>query len=62
MTNDLVGTSEIADLLGVSRQRVHQLTARDDFPEPLARLQAGAIWDREAVLAWIRTHRPADDL
>jgi predicted DNA-binding transcriptional regulator AlpA len=50
----LVGTAEIAAMLGVSRQRVHQLTARDDFPQPVAVLASATIWEREAVEAWAR--------
>lgn len=57
----LVGTAEISELLGVSRQRVHQLTSAEDFPEPVARLSAGAIYDRSEVEAWARsTGRLAD--
>lgn len=48
----LVGVAEIADLLGVSRQRVHQLAAREDFPEPLAVLVMGSVWERQAIDTW----------
>ena len=48
----LVGTAEIADLLGVSRQRVHQLVSRADFPKPIAVLSAGAIWERKVIEEW----------
>lgn len=41
---ELAGTSEVADLLGVSRQRVSQLAARDDAPAPIARLKSGPVW------------------
>ena len=51
----LVGTAEIADMLGVSRQRVHQLVTRPDFPEPTAVLAAGMIWERSAVEDWARS-------
>jgi hypothetical protein len=37
---DLCGAAEIGAHLGVSRQRVQQLEARDDFPKPLAELKA----------------------
>lgn len=50
----LVGVAEIADLLGVSRQRVHQLAAREDFPRPLAVLVMGSVWDRKTVEEWAR--------
>ena len=49
---DLCGPAEIAELLGVSRQRVHQLAARKGFPKPVAVLAAGRIWRRADILAW----------
>jgi predicted DNA-binding transcriptional regulator AlpA len=53
---DLVGVAEIAQLLGVSRQRVHQLLRdRPDFPESVAELVAGRIWLRTEVLTWAET-------
>jgi enamine deaminase RidA (YjgF/YER057c/UK114 family) len=39
------GVSEVADLLGVSRQRVAQLRTKRGFPAPIAELRAGPIWD-----------------
>lgn len=53
---ELVGVSEIADRLGVSRARVHQLAKRADWPEPVARLSAGTIWLRADVERWIAEH------
>jgi prophage regulatory protein len=44
---DLMGAQEVAELLGVSRQRVHQLAERPDFPAPVAVLAAGKIWRDE---------------
>lgn len=49
-----MGLTEIAELLGVSRQRVHQLAQSDGFPEPTARLSAGLIWAREDVEEWAK--------
>jgi predicted DNA-binding transcriptional regulator AlpA len=49
----LVGVAEIADMLGVSRQRVHQLATREDFPTPLAVLVMGSVWDRAVIEEWI---------
>ncbi len=51
---DLVGVAEIAELLGVTRQRVHQLTQAPDFPAPVAELSAGRIYNRDEVEAWAR--------
>ena len=47
-----VGSAEIAALFGVSRQRVYQLTSREDFPAPMVKLKAGAVWLTADVLAW----------
>jgi len=43
---ELVGLSEIADILGVSRQRVSKLRSRKNFPGPVAELRAGPVWLR----------------
>lgn len=50
---ELMGVHEIAKLLGVSRQRVDQIT-RDDptFPEPVDTLASGRIWRRQDVERW----------
>lgn len=51
---DLVGVAEIAELLGVTRQRVHQLMRSPDFPAPVAELSAGRIWNLDEVESWAR--------
>lgn len=38
------GVTEVAQMLGVSRQRVTELRKRDDFPDPVAELAAGPVW------------------
>jgi predicted DNA-binding transcriptional regulator AlpA len=48
-----MGVAEIAELLQVSRQRVDQLTRRDDFPEA-AQLASGRVWRREDVERWAK--------
>ena len=57
----LIGAHEIRDLLGVTRQRVYQLTGRSDFPKPVATLAQGKIWAVDDVEAWIGVHRPRRD-
>lgn len=57
---ELVGVTEIAGLLArdgtpVSRQRASAITARRDFPEPLARLAAGPVWTRDSVRNFVET-------
>ena len=57
MPVELVSIPEIATMLGVSRQRVHQLIQQyDDFPRPLAELAIGRVWDRLTVAEWDATH------
>jgi len=46
---ELMSAAEIADELGVSRQRVHQLRSGAAFPAPLADLRGGAVWSAEAI-------------
>lgn len=54
----LVGVTEIAKMLGVSRQYVLQLAARDDFPQPTVVLAGNKkVWHTEEVEEWSRTHR-----
>lgn len=60
MTKPLMGQAEIADRLGVSRQRVQQLVARPDWPTPYVTLAMGKVWKTEDVEVWIRDHRPTD--
>lgn len=48
----LVGPQEIAAMLGVSRQRVTQLAARADFPQPVVVLAMGKVWHTEDVEEW----------
>lgn len=51
---ELVSASEIGDILGVARQRVHQLRSTAAFPLPLAELRGGAVWDAAAVRKFAR--------
>jgi len=55
-TLDLVGLTEIAEMLELSRQRVDQLVrdADSSFPEPVAVISAGRIWRRSDVERWAR--------
>ncbi len=52
---ELVGASEAAEILGVSRQRVHQLYRENAmFPAPLVQVAMGPLWDRKAIEAFRR--------
>jgi predicted DNA-binding transcriptional regulator AlpA len=50
----LVGLTEIAEMLGVSRQYTDRLARKDDFPQPEAVITAGRIWRRDEIEAWAR--------
>jgi predicted DNA-binding transcriptional regulator AlpA len=48
---------EIAELLGVSKQRAHQIADEDGFPAPVAEDVRGRLWDRREVAAWAKRWR-----
>lgn len=54
--NDLVGSAEIADRLGLAHaESVHTWRHRyADFPEPVARLSQTLVWAWSDVEAWAR--------
>jgi len=52
---ELMSAADIAEELGVTRQRVHQLRHTAAFPTPLADLRGGAIWDAAAIRKFDRT-------
>jgi predicted DNA-binding transcriptional regulator AlpA len=54
MTHHLVGVTEIAQMLDVSRQRVTQLHRMPGFPEPVVILASGRVWERERIEEWAR--------
>jgi hypothetical protein len=58
VTHHLVGVHEVARLLKVRRQRVHQLAKEPGFPEPTAVLRAGQIWNRADIDVWKERTRP----
>lgn len=54
----LMGSAEIGELFGVSRQRVQQLITKPDFPAPTVELAMGKVWHAEDVRAWgVKTGR-----
>jgi hypothetical protein len=46
---ELVGVSEVAELLNVSRQRASALAKSSGFPAPVAVLAAGPVWTRPSL-------------
>jgi prophage regulatory protein len=54
----LYTTGDIADRLGVTRQRAYQLANRKGFPEPFDVLAGPTpVWLIEDVEKWIAEHR-----
>ncbi|WP_245722241.1 helix-turn-helix transcriptional regulator [Micromonospora matsumotoense] len=54
----LMGPYEIAQRMGVSRQRFQQLTRHPTFPRPYQELRGMKVWLAEDVEEWITKHRP----
>lgn len=52
---ELMSSADVAHHLKVSRQRVHQLRSTTAFPEPLANLRGGPVWDAAAIRAFAST-------
>lgn len=48
----MVAAAEIGAMLGLSRQRVSQVTVKEDFPAPIAALTVGKVWAYADVRAW----------
>lgn len=47
---EIVSSPEVGEILGVSRQRVHQLLAENPrFPQPFMRLGSGPLWIADAI-------------
>ena len=46
---ELVGVSELAALLGVSRQRASAVAKGPTFPKPVASLHSGPVWTKPSV-------------
>jgi hypothetical protein len=52
---ELVGVAELAEILGVSKQRISELAATEKFPRPLAQLKGGPVWDRASIGNFLQT-------
>jgi len=55
---DVVGTCEVADVLGVSKQRIHALRKDKRFPEPFKVLASSPLWDKREIDNFLRQWRP----
>lgn len=52
-----MGTSEVAALLGVSRQRVLVRARQPGFPAPLVVLKMGKVWRGGDIHRWAANRR-----
>lgn len=62
MVNLVYGHAELGERLRISRQRLAEITARPDFPEPIDHLRSGRVWLKADIERWIKKHRPNLDL
>jgi prophage regulatory protein len=53
---ELLGLHEIAEHYAISRQLAAKWTRRSDFPQPIAELAMGKVWDAGQVTAWAKKH------
>jgi prophage regulatory protein len=53
-----MGVWEIAQRLGVGRQRAGIIAKQKGFPDPVSVLKMGQVWLAADVEAWITEHRP----
>jgi predicted DNA-binding transcriptional regulator AlpA len=54
---ELASLSDVARLLGVSRQRAKQIVeSYDDFPSPHGTTGRGNVWRTDDVTRWIESH------
>ncbi|MDG4751697.1 hypothetical protein O7630_12160 [Micromonospora sp. WMMD718] len=53
--------SEVAEYLGVSRQRAAILVDRPDFPAPIETLSVGRIWDAAQVRGYASRRRERNE-
>ena len=49
----LLGAAEVESMLGVTRQRLHQIRKTHDFPAPLTHVAATPLWTRAGIQAFI---------
>jgi predicted DNA-binding transcriptional regulator AlpA len=55
MADVLVGAKEVAEMLGISRQRVNKIAQTDsDFPQAVGTLAAGRIWREKDIVGWAK--------
>jgi len=49
---ELVGSAEVAEMLGRHVRAITSYASRGRLPEPVAHLRQGRIWTRDQIRAW----------
>lgn len=55
---EIVGITEVAEILGVPVRTAARYVDRADFPEPLGSLARGRVWRRGDVRTWGESRLP----
>jgi len=53
---DPVSNAEIADIMGVTRQKVSSLHFHNKLPEPYKVLKCGPLWDKKEITNWLQNN------
>ena len=53
----LLGTHEVAGLLGWDKRKVSVYMSRGKLPEPIARLKSGPVWNKANIVEFIQTEQ-----
>lgn len=59
----VIGTAEVAELLGCPKQQIYSLRKRKDFPQPLRIIAATPLWNKADIetfkAGWVRRKKTA---
>jgi hypothetical protein len=56
--DNICGTGEAAEVLGVSKQRIHSLRKHPSFPAPIREISASPIWDKTHLVEFLTIWQP----
>lgn len=56
--DDVLGTAEVAEVLGVTKQRIHALRKMVQFPDPIKVLASTPLWDRADITKFLSEWKP----
>lgn len=51
---DPVSNAEIAEIMGVTRQKVSSLHFHNKLPKPYKVLKCGPLWDKKEITNWLK--------